>query len=87
MAAGHRVGPGAAPIRGYTTSCMGPHAPRCSPCAALTNRASSSQDPPKIVNVEPKIVQKRPAVTAVTAVARGRAAATLAETRNFFLQK
>ena len=69
---------------GYTTSCMGPHAPRCSPCAALTNRASSCQNPPKIANSEPEIVQKRPAVTAVTAVARGRAAATLSETGKFF---
>ena len=70
---------------GCSTSYIGPHAPSCSPCAALTNRASSGQNPPKIVNFEPEIVQKRPAVTAVTAVARGEGA-TLAETGKVFLQ-
>ena len=71
---------------GCNTSYIGPHAPSCSPCAALTNRASSAQNSPKFVIFGPEIVQKRPAVTAVTAVARGRAAATLAETGKVFLQ-
>ena len=86
-AAAHGVGPGAAPIRGvHHRLHMGPHAPSCSPCAALTNQASSSQNPAKIVNFDAEIVQKRWAVTAVTAAGRTRAASTLGETGKSFLQ-